>query len=244
MRSRRKKTITFVLGGARSGKNQYAQALASGVEKVTYIATARPRDPEMRRKIARHRRQRPPQWKTAEASRNLGSVIQKEGAKAKVLIIDCLTTYLANVANTRTGGPNRLPAVFQEVCEAVCTSRASVIAISNEVGSGVVPGYRSGRIYRDWLGQLNQQMAALADRVVLMVAGLPLTVKDYALSYGFLPVEDVVDCLKRKPRMLHVILTGRDAKPEIIEVADLVTEMREIKHPFQQGISAQKGIEF
>ena len=67
---------------------------------------------------------------------------------------------------------------------------------------------------------------------------------NYALSYGFLPVEDVVDFLKNKPPMLHVILTGRDAKPEIVEIADLVTEMREIKHPFQQGILAQKGIEF
>jgi len=67
---------------------------------------------------------------------------------------------------------------------------------------------------------------------------------NYALSYGFLPVEDVLDFLRNKPPMLHVILTGRDVKPEIIEIADLVTEMREIKHPFQQGISAQKGIEF
>lgn len=67
---------------------------------------------------------------------------------------------------------------------------------------------------------------------------------NYALSYGFLPVEEVVEFLGKKPLMLHVILTGRDAKPEIIEIADLVTEMREIKHPFQQGISAQKGIEF
>jgi cob(I)alamin adenosyltransferase len=67
---------------------------------------------------------------------------------------------------------------------------------------------------------------------------------NYALSYGFLPVEDIVDFLKNKPAMLHVILTGRDAKPEIIEIADLVTEMRQIKHPFEQGISAQKGIEF
>jgi cob(I)alamin adenosyltransferase len=67
---------------------------------------------------------------------------------------------------------------------------------------------------------------------------------NYALSYGFLPVEDVVEFLKNKPPMLHVILTGRDAKPEIIEIADLVTEMRQIKHPFEQGISAQKGIEF
>ncbi len=67
---------------------------------------------------------------------------------------------------------------------------------------------------------------------------------NYALSYGYLPVDDVVDCLKTKPQMLHVILTGRDAKPEIVEVADLVTEMREVKHPFAQGISAQKGIEF
>jgi cob(I)alamin adenosyltransferase len=67
---------------------------------------------------------------------------------------------------------------------------------------------------------------------------------NYALSYGFLPVEDIVEFLQKKPAMLHVILTGRDAKPEILEIADLVTEMRQIKHPFEQGISAQKGIEF
>ena len=67
---------------------------------------------------------------------------------------------------------------------------------------------------------------------------------NYALHYGFLPVEDVVDFLKKKPEMLHVILTGRNAKPEIIEIADMVTEMREIKHPFNEGIVAQKGIEF
>lgn len=67
---------------------------------------------------------------------------------------------------------------------------------------------------------------------------------NYALHYGYLPVGDVVDFLKNKPPMLHVILTGRDAKPEIIEIADMVTEMREIKHPFNEGIVAQKGIEF
>jgi cob(I)alamin adenosyltransferase len=67
---------------------------------------------------------------------------------------------------------------------------------------------------------------------------------NYALSYGFLPVEEVVEFLKNKPPMLHVILTGRKAKSEIIEIADMVTEMRDIKHPFQQGIAAQKGIEF
>ena len=67
---------------------------------------------------------------------------------------------------------------------------------------------------------------------------------NYALSYGFIPVEDVVDFLKKKPEMLHVILTGRNAKPEVIEIADMVTEMREIKHPFHKGIVAQKGIEF
>jgi cob(I)alamin adenosyltransferase len=67
---------------------------------------------------------------------------------------------------------------------------------------------------------------------------------NYALSYGFLPVEDVVDFLKKKPEMLHVILTGRNAKPEVIKIADMVTEMREIKHPFRKGIVAQKGIEF
>jgi len=67
---------------------------------------------------------------------------------------------------------------------------------------------------------------------------------NYAISYGFLPVEDVVEFLKNKPPLLHVILTGRNAKPEVIEIADMVTEMTEIKHPFNEGIVAQKGIEF
>jgi cob(I)alamin adenosyltransferase len=86
-----------------------------------------------------------------------------------------------------------------------------------------------------------------AARERILSGGYDVVILDeinYALSYGFLPVEDVVDFLKKKPAMLHVILTGRDAKAEIIEIADMVTEMREIKHPFQQGISAQKGIEF
>ena len=101
----------------------------------------------------------------------------RRGPKADVLIIDCLTTFLANAANTRNGNAARLPALAEEVCEAIRATKASVIAISNEVGSGVVPGYRSGRVYRDLLGQMNQQLAAIADRVVLMVAGIPLTVK-------------------------------------------------------------------
>lgn len=67
---------------------------------------------------------------------------------------------------------------------------------------------------------------------------------NYAMGYGFLPVEEIVEFLKSKPAMLHVILTGRNAKPEVVEIADLVTEMKEVKHPFQQGICAQKGIEF
>jgi cob(I)alamin adenosyltransferase len=81
----------------------------------------------------------------------------------------------------------------------------------------------------------------------MLTGGYEIVILDeinYALDYGFLPVEDVVEFLKTKPPMLHVILTGRNAKPEIIELADLATEMREIKHPFKKGIPAQKGIEF
>ncbi|HEX5483326.1 MAG TPA: cob(I)yrinic acid a,c-diamide adenosyltransferase [Terriglobia bacterium] len=81
----------------------------------------------------------------------------------------------------------------------------------------------------------------------ILSGGYDMVIMDeinYALDYGFLPVDDVVEFLKNKPPMLHAILTGRNAKPEVIEIADLVTEMREIKHPFKQGISAQKGVEF
>jgi adenosylcobinamide kinase/adenosylcobinamide-phosphate guanylyltransferase len=175
------KTITLVLGGARSGKSRYAQQIASRFERVTFIATGRPGDAEMRRKIARHRGERPAAWKTVEAPLNLHQTIRSESQRADVVLVDCLTLYVANVMGAKKSSKSDPTKHIEEVCDAIRASKASVVAVSNEVGSGVVPAYRSGRVYRDFLGQVNQGLAQIADKVVLMVAGVPIAVKDATL---------------------------------------------------------------
>lgn len=175
---RRTKSVTLVLGGAQSGKSYYAQQLASGIGRVTFIATARRSDAEMRKKIDRHRRARPVSWKTIEAPVDLHKAIRCESQNADVLIVDCLTVYVDNVVDARKNRKSDAGEHIEAVCDAIRASKASIVAVSNEVGSGIVPEYRSGRVYRDLLGQMNQRVAQIADRVVLMVAGLPVTIKD------------------------------------------------------------------
>jgi adenosylcobinamide kinase / adenosylcobinamide-phosphate guanylyltransferase len=172
-----RRTITLVLGGVRSGKSRWAQERAAKFRRVTYLATARASDSEMRAKIARHRRERPAAWNTIEAPVQLPEAIRAESQKADVLLIDCLTVYVANVMSSSGKAQADNLRHIQDICDAIQSSNTSIIAVSNEVGSGVVPAFRSGRVYRDLLGELNQKVAAIADNVVLMVAGLPLALK-------------------------------------------------------------------
>jgi len=169
----------LVLGGVRSGKSRHAQAEASRFAKVTFVATARRSDAEMRRKIAVHRRERPRNWKTVEAQTNLDQIILSEGASADVLLVDCLTTYCGGLM-TRRGFSAAHRRHLAEVVEAIQTTRSSIVLVSNEVGSGVVPAFKSGRLYRDVLGELNQQVASVASHVVLLVAGVPVLIKGRA----------------------------------------------------------------
>ena len=171
------KSVTLVLGGARSGKSRYAQELASAYRRVVYIATARPSDAEMRARIAKHRRERPASWRTVEVATDLARALREDCTGANLVLIDCLTIYVSHVMGRRKGGSSGVREQFQSLYAAIREVKASVIMVSNEVGSGVVPPYRSGRDYRDLLGELNQEIARFADRVVLMVAGLPLFVK-------------------------------------------------------------------
>lgn len=173
-----RKSVTLVLGGVRSGKSRFAQQLAMRAGSVAFIATAQYSDLEMEAKIARHRQERPANWHTIEEPVKLPCVLKEIGNSYDLLLIDCLTLFAANLLEEESKGAN-LENRIDSFCHAVNETKASIVLVSNEVGSGVVPEYALGRRYRDLLGELNQRVAALADNVLLMVAGLPLVLKGH-----------------------------------------------------------------
>jgi adenosylcobinamide kinase / adenosylcobinamide-phosphate guanylyltransferase len=174
------RSITLVLGGAGSGKSRYAQALASAEEGVVFLATAQPCDDEMRAKIARHRRERPPAWKTVEVPFELDQAIVEHGCSSSYLIVDCLTTFTANLLVAKQASCEAVLEHTEAVCDALVRCQASVALVSNEVGSGIVPEFPAGREFRHVLGQVNQRVARICDNVILMVAGCPLAIKGTA----------------------------------------------------------------
>ncbi len=168
------RSVTLILGGVRSGKSRFAQSLAARASSVTFVATAKAVDEEMREKIRRHQQERPTHWRTVEEPVDLAGIFAKHASRFDLLIIDCLTIF---VANALEDGLERANQCIDSFVEALRTAKASVVLVSNEVGSGVVPEYPSGRQFRDLLGELNQRVATVADNVVLMVAGLPLVLR-------------------------------------------------------------------
>lgn len=169
--------VTLILGGARSGKSHYAQALAAGAEDVVYLATSMPSDEEMLVKIDRHRRERPATWKTIESPFDLDRGVTQYGTRDTFLLIDCLTTYTANLMSAEKANSESVLRRIDCLRFALASTSARVAIVSNEVGSGVVPAYASGRQFRDLLGEANQRIAEISRNVVLMVAGCPLALK-------------------------------------------------------------------
>ena len=169
--------ITLVLGGARSGKSRYGQKLAAMAKRVTFIATAQAGDDEMTRKIARHRTERPVEWKTIEEPLRVADTLRVAEADTDLIIIDCLTFFASNQLLACGDDVRALEAACAELYESLRATPCAVVLISNEVGCGVVPEYELGRRFRDLAGEINQRVAEIADSVVLMVAGLPLKLK-------------------------------------------------------------------
>ncbi len=174
--------LIVVTGGARSGKSAYAQrrSLELGGDDVTVIVTARPCDAEMARRIARHRAARPACWCTVEVPTNASAALR--AASTDVILLDCVTVLVANVlleAEAR-GEEAALAAMATEtgmLLEAAAAREGTLIAVTNEVGLGIVPDARLGRWFRDGLGIANQRLAGAAQEVVLLVCGLPLPLK-------------------------------------------------------------------
>jgi adenosylcobinamide kinase/adenosylcobinamide-phosphate guanylyltransferase len=169
--------VTLVLGGVRSGKSRYALQLAAPAQRVTFLATAERReDDEMRRKIERHRAERPEHWMTIEEPLKLATVIGSV-TDCDLLLIDCLTLFAGKLLDVFGDDSVAISENIAALCAALEAPPCSVVLVSNEVGSGVVPAFELGRRYRDLLGEINQRVAAIADHVLLMVAGLPLKLK-------------------------------------------------------------------
>lgn len=166
--------VTLVLGGARSGKSRFAEdlAAASGLAR-TYVATAEVWDDEMRERIAHHRARRDGTWTTVDAPLDLPEALPAASGRDRIVLVDCLTLWLSNVM---LAGRD-VEAAIDALLAALAAISGPAILVSNEVGSGIVPDTRLGRDFRDHQGRLNQRVAAIADRVKLVVAGLPLDLK-------------------------------------------------------------------
>jgi adenosylcobinamide kinase/adenosylcobinamide-phosphate guanylyltransferase len=179
-------SLTLILGGARSGKSDHAEQVARATGKpVLFIATAQALDDEMRGRIDKHRAARPAEWETLEAPVQVGAALitQASQLKADVVILDCITLLVSNVllALPEDSSVEHVLHNVETEIEALLEAHDKLggqwLVVSNEVGLGVVPPYPLGRVYRDALGWANQHLARAADKVILMVAGIPTVIK-------------------------------------------------------------------
>lgn len=173
--------LTLVLGGARSGKSRYAEELFTGTPPPwTYIATAQAFDDEMAAKISAHRSGRGGEWRTIESPLDVGEAIAGLTPATGPALVDCLTLWLSNVMLEGRD----VEAACAALVATLSAARVPVVMVSNEVGLSIVPENRLARRFRDAQGQLNQNAAAVADRVIFVAAGLPLTLKDNGKTDG------------------------------------------------------------
>ncbi len=181
-------TRTLVLGGSRSGKSAWAERLAADSGKeVIYLATAQAGDAEMQERIAHHKQRRPVQWISVEEPLALGDALVQWCAPDRIVIVDCLTLWLSNIlfsgmAHFPDVGVIPLSPLFHQqrarFLQVLGEIGGDLVLVSNEVGMGVVPYGAVSRCFTDEAGRLNQEVAARCERAVLLVAGLPLVLKD------------------------------------------------------------------
>ena len=170
------KELILVLGGARSGKSSWAlQYAESNNENLLFLATAEIIDEEMEERVRLHKENRGPKWSLVEEPLELSNVLKEGASEYDVILIDCITVWLGNVLYKQ--GRNKAEYYIERFLEALKLRPCNVIAVANEVGTGVVPAHESGRIFRDLSGSLHQKISAMADKVVFTIAGIPMFLK-------------------------------------------------------------------
>lgn len=170
--------VTFILGGARSGKSQFAIGLAKKTSKcVIFIATATDSDKEMRERIKLHRKNRPSHWKTIEEPKKLSSLVKGIPKKTELIIIDCMTIFISNLL-LEGKSDNFIESEISLMLKALKKSRLNSLIVSNEVGMGIVPDNALARRFRDLAGKINQGIAKASNEVYFIVSGLTLKIKD------------------------------------------------------------------
>jgi adenosylcobinamide kinase/adenosylcobinamide-phosphate guanylyltransferase len=172
--------LTLVIGGARSGKSRIAQTLGCQARRPVYIATARAEDAEMAARIARHREARPGHWATFEEPLAIARAVAAAARERDFVLLDCLTVWLSNFCwehRDETEGEIEAGALGEIARVAEASAHTEVVLVTNEVGCGLVPESPVGRLFRDLQGWVNQEAARAADRVVQVVAGIPVEIK-------------------------------------------------------------------
>jgi adenosylcobinamide kinase/adenosylcobinamide-phosphate guanylyltransferase len=172
--------ITFVIGGCRSGKSRYALDLAGKLSenKKIFIATCLPQDEEMRQRVARHQKDRGKNWITLEVPIDLPEAVTQNSSQGDVILVDCLTLWISNLlTKTQKISEDEVIESVDNLTRALQTVKCPVILVSNEVGTGIVPENALARQFRDIMGMANKRVAACADGVIWMVAGIPVKIK-------------------------------------------------------------------
>jgi adenosylcobinamide kinase/adenosylcobinamide-phosphate guanylyltransferase len=172
--------VSLVIGGARSGKSRFAQSLGAVARRAFYIASARPEDAEMEARIAEHRQQRPAHWCTIEAPLDIASAVERCCSECDFVLLDCLTVWLSNFCwehREKSEHGIESAALLEIERLAAAASQTHLVIVTNEVGCGIVPENPVGRFFRDLQGRVNQEVARLADQVFLVVAAIPMAIK-------------------------------------------------------------------
>ena len=172
------KEVIFVIGGCRSGKSRFALETADGIseEEKFFIATCVPHDAEMEQRVERHQKERGPNWQTVETPVHLSRAVAACSRHAEVVLVDCLTLWISNLM-LEIEDDETIRERIAELVQSFNSANCPVVLVSNEVGAGIVPENMLARRFRDLVGAANQAVADRADRVVWMVAGIPVIIK-------------------------------------------------------------------